>query len=239
MKRLPILLGAILLLLAGNAQASSILVLGPSPASPFTGTVLNFDAQAEGTIISNQFAGVTFTQTGGGSPMIDNSPFLFAYESLSGSGVLTGSAQGGNVATTAGIIATFGSGMAQAGAFFSDTAPLGSYLVQALGAGNVLLESVNIAAGQLPGFADASCDSSAPFTGTGCGVFVGFIRAQADILSIQFGPSSSGFDAFAIDNFTFSATAPNAVPEPATLTLLGTGLAFAFAARRRHSRRKS
>jgi len=236
MKRLSLVLWAVFLLAGANARAASILIPGPSPVSPLTGTVLDFEGQAEGTYITNQYAGVTFSQTGAGAPWIDNSPFLFAYESGSGDGVLTGSDQGGNVPTTAGIIATFSSPMAQAGAFFSDTAPLGDYLVQAFGAGNVLLESVLISAAQLPDFSNGACDSSAPFTGTGCGVFVGFSRGQADILSIQFGPSSAGAgsDAFAIDDFTFDA---RPAPEPATLALMGTGLALAF--RRRYMRNKA
>ncbi len=236
MRKLSLVLGVALLLVGANAHAASILIPGPSPVSPLTGTVLDFEGQAEGTIITNQYAGVTFSQTGGGAPMIDDSPFLFAYESASGAGVLTGSNQGGNVATTAGIIATFTSPVAQAGAFMSDTAPLGDYLVQAFGAGNVLLESVLISAAQFPDFSNGACDASSPYTGTGCGVFVGFIRPQGDILSVQFGPSSAarGSDAFAIDDLTFDA---QAAPEPATLALMGTGLALAL--RRRYLRHRA
>src|SRR5688572_2965792 len=50
----------------------------------------DFEGFAEGTLIANQYAGVTFSQDDGGTPMIDNSPFLFGYSAASGVGVLTG-----------------------------------------------------------------------------------------------------------------------------------------------------
>lgn len=220
--------------LALQAHAAPVVVGGPGPVSPFAGTVLDFEGLTEAAIIAN-LGGVAFTQTGGGSPMIDNKSFLFAYESISGVGVLTGSAEGGNVATTAGIIATFSQPLSQVGAFFSDTAPLGDYLIQVFGAGGVFLESVLITGASLPAIGNAACDGASPWDGTGCGIFVGFNRPQGDIFSIQFGPSSAGAgsDAFAIDDLTFQLAA---VPEPATLLLLVTGFTAAAVLRRRHAR---
>src|SRR5215216_4219227 len=67
-----------------------------SRAAPAADTVITFDRQAEGTLISTQYAslGVTFSQPDGGRPQIDNDPFLFFYTASSGNGVLTGSTEG-------------------------------------------------------------------------------------------------------------------------------------------------
>jgi hypothetical protein len=125
MKKLPFVLGFVVALVPARAFATPIIVPGLFPVAPFAGTVLDFEGQAEGTIITSQYAGVTFTQAGSGSPMIDNSPFLAAYVSLSGVGVLTGSGAGGQLPADAGIIGTFDSGVARAGAFFGDQLVLG------------------------------------------------------------------------------------------------------------------
>jgi hypothetical protein len=204
---------------AVQASASSILVAGPSPTAPFGGTVINFEGLADGTIVSNQYAGlgVTFGQDDGGTPQIDAVPMLFGYGPGSGTNVLTGSTNGGAAfPTIAGLIADFSAPVSQAGAFLSDTAPLGDYLVQAFGVGNVFLESVTVTAAMLTA---SGCGEVFPST-TGCGVFVGFSRGSADIARIQFGPSGSANDAFAIDDVRFSTP----VPEPASLLLLGSGL---------------
>src|SRR5687767_2479194 len=161
-----------LALMTTSAYAAPIFVAGPSPVAPFGGTVINFEGQVEGTIIDNEYAGlgVTFTQTGAGSPMIDNLPALFGYGPGSGTGMLTGSSQGNQVATTAGIIASFSTGQSNVGAFMSDTAPLGNYTITAYGAGMVFLESFVVTPAQFPGV--AACGSLFPVA-PGCGVFVG------------------------------------------------------------------
>ena len=84
-----------------------------------------------------------------------------------------------------------------AGAFFSDTSPLGNYTVTARDAGGNVLETLVILSGQLPPASTCTVD--------GCGIWVGFDRPQADISSITFGPSSSFGDAFAIDDLRFNA----------------------------------
>ena len=195
--------------------------------------MIDFEGLAEGAAVP-ALGGVTFSQPDGGTPIADNSPFRFAYDSSSGRGVLTGGPP--SVITTAGIIAAFASGQSRVGAFMTDTAPLGSYTVTAFGLGGVFLESQVVALASfpsVPGFPgfDPACDGTAPLStsGAACGVFVGFSRPSSDIFSIQFGPSSStpGSDAFAIDDLTFAA------PEPATLALLAFGLAGLGVVRRR------
>lgn len=210
---------------------AAVFVAGPSPVPPFGGTVLTFEGLTEGAAVP-ALGGVTFSQPDGGVPIADNKSFLFAYESSSGRGVLTGGPP--SVTTTAGIIATFPFPVLRAGAFLSDTGPLGNYEIRALGVGGAVLESFLVTRAVLPsipGFPgqDPSCDPSAPFDGTGCGVFVGFDRPAGDMIAIQFGPSSvaAGTDAFAIDDLRFQG-----VPEPASITLLGAGIVAILLCRR-------
>lgn len=182
-------------------------------------TVIDFEGHAEGTLIDTEYSGVGvdfFTQDDGGTPMIDNLPQLFGYGPTSGVGVLTGSTSGGAAfPTTAGMIAEFSSPQAQAGAMFSDTAPLGDYTISAYGAGGALLESFTLLAADIP--------SPSLFPGSadaGNGIYVGFQFDSAVIESIQFGPSASSGDAFAIDDFQFSAE-PIPAPGAALLALIG------------------
>ena len=193
-----VLLGA--LMTAAVASAAPVVVPGPSPVAPSADTVITFEGQADGTLISTQYAssGVTFSQPDGGRPQIDVDPFLFFYEANSGDGVLTGSTEGGApFPTVAGMKATFALPTNLAGAYFSDTAPLGNYTVTARDAGGNVLETVVILQTQLPVAPACTVD--------GCGIWVGFSRPQADISSITFGPSSSPGDAFAIDDVRFNA----------------------------------
>jgi hypothetical protein len=182
------------------ASASPVVVPGPSPVAPAADTVIGFEGQAEGALISTQYRslGLTFGQPGGGRPRIDNVPFLFGYRANSGNGVLTGSTEGGAPApTVAGITATFTLPTDIAGAFFSDIAPLGDYTVTARGAGGKVLETLVVLRTQLP--TRPTC------TINGCGIWVGFARSEADISSITFGPSSAFGDSFAIDDVRFNA----------------------------------
>ena len=196
------------------------------------GTLVNFEGFAEETIITNQYAGITFSQTGGGAPMIDNyngagagcsgQPWCFGYGDSSGTGVLTGSTQGGNVITTAGIIVTFSSLQSKVQGFLSDTAPLGNYTVSAFGVGHVLLGTVVVLQANTlpPGYSGGTFP--APGTFPLPGIYVGFTDTVAEIASVQFGPSSASGDAFALDDLSFSGA--NGVPEPGTLLLMSAGL---------------
>ena len=178
-------------------------------------TLTDFEGFAEGTLMQNQVAGVTFGQTPlAGRPQIDNSPFLFGYVASSGTGVLTGSLEGGYpFVTVAGLTMTFSAPVAAAEVFFSDTAPLGSYTISAFNANNVLLESF-LLGGAGPAIAR----------------YVGFQYGSEQIFVV--GPSSAFGDAFAIDDLRVA----RAVPEPSSWALMAMGAAALAALRRRRRR---
>ncbi len=234
MRRNAFLAAAVLLGFgAASAFAVPVFVAGPGPVAPFGGTLIDFEGLVEGAAVP-ALGGVGFTQPDGGTPIADNSEFLFAYDSSSGVGVLTGGGPG--QVTTQGIMAIFGSGQGNVGAFMSDTVPLGDYTVTAFGTGGIL-ESFVVTAAMFPSILDERCDQAAPWetSGSRCGVFVGFSRPGNDIIAIQFGPSSSapGSDAFAIDDLIFGQ---QQVPAPAVHLLLAFGLAAVGVSRRMRRR---
>jgi len=200
------------------------------------GTLANFEGFAEATIITTQYSGMTFSQTGGGAPMIDNygpshpsgcsgQNWCYGYGASSGSGVLTGSTQGSNVITTAGIIVTFTNLQSDVQAFLSDTSPLGNYTITAFGATHNILDTVTVLSSATlpPGYSGGFFP--APGTFPLPGIYVGFTDSTAEIKSIQIGPSSAGSDAFAVDDISFGgSTGGGGVPEPGTLLLMGAGL---------------
>ncbi|NOT01927.1 MAG: hypothetical protein HOP29_15035 [Phycisphaerales bacterium] len=210
----------VMILALGGLVAAPAMADGVKGGTGIAGaTVIDFEGYAEGTLIDDEYTGVGvdfFTQDDGGTPMIDELPQLFGYGPTSGVNVLTGSTTGGAAfPTTAGMIAEFASPQAQAGAMFSDTAPLGDYTISAYGAGGVLLESFTLLSSEIP-----SPSFFPPSADAGNGIYVGFQFNSAVIESIQFGPSGSSGDAFAIDDFQFSAE-PVPAPGAALLALIG------------------
>nr|MEA2796923.1 hypothetical protein [Phenylobacterium sp.] len=219
-------------LFAAASVAAVVLAAQPAAAAVYTsftsllsgGVLRDFEGQAEGTLISNQLGGVTFSQTPSGLPQIDNIPQLFGYGPSSGVGVLTGSTQGGNAfPTIAGINAAFTTGHNAVEFFFSDTVPVGgAYPITFYGSGGSVLGSLSLAAASIlpPGYAGGIF----PPAGTSPlpGLFIGFTSAGNDIFGFSVGPGASTNDSFAIDDVRWTT---GVIPEPSiwALMLLGFG----------------
>lgn len=231
-------------LLATASVAAIVLCAHSATAASYTsytsvlsgGSLIDFEGMAEGTLIDTQYAGVTFSQAPSGRPQIDNFPWIFGYGASSGSGVLTGSTEGGvPFPTIAGMTATFSSGHNGVELFFSDTAPLSTnYPITIYGAGGAVLASFNLATASVlpPGYSGGTFPP--PGTSPLPGIFVGYTSATNNIFGIGVGPGASSNDAFAIDDLRF--TTGGAIPEPTTWAMMVIGFGGVGAMIRRRQR---
>ena len=234
MKTRVVILLAATLLFAGLSWGDTVTSFESATPVLSGGTVANFEGFQEFQSINTQYAGMTFSEVGSpNSPVIDNYggnnggncsgySWCYGYGASSGSGVLIGSADLNNgipYPTIAGIIVTFATPQNNVQAFFSDTAALGNYTVEAFDSSHVMLDSITILqADTLPaGYSGGSFP--APGTFPLPGIYVGFEDNLANISSIQIGPSSASYDSFAVDDVSFGGTA--AVPEPGSVLLMG------------------
>lgn len=187
-----------------GAQAALI----QSAVTTLGGAAIEFEGFAEGTRIDTQYPGIKFGQTDGGRPQIDNSPFLYGYGAKSGTGVLTGSTDGG---ATFQAVAELSIELVSPGSalefWLSDNSPLGIFTISAYNSANVLIGSFAVSVNSFVGFSG----------------FSDLKRVTVD--------SSTTNDAFAIDDVRFAPG--STVPEPQTLALVVLALLGAAFARRR------
>jgi hypothetical protein len=241
MKTRVLFLVAITMVFAGLSWSDPITSFQSYSPVLSGGTLANFEGFPEFTVITNQYPGMTFSQTsptgsltGGGAPWIDNynendglngcsgAAWCFAYGASSGSGVLTGSTEGGNVVTTAGIIVTFTTPQSNVQGFLSDTSPLGNYTVVAYGAGNTVLATETVLESALPGPNYTGGFFPPPGTFPLPGIYVGFEASTPEIVAFQIGPDiTTADDAFAVDDISFGGSpAVITTPEPSSIVLL-------------------
>ncbi|GGY67068.1 hypothetical protein GCM10011613_08930 [Cellvibrio zantedeschiae] len=190
----------VFLLTACLSQATHASLIS-SATSTFGGAAIDFEGQVEGTIISNQYAGsgVIFSQVDSGTPQIDNLPFLYGYNASSGTGVLTGSTNGGApYPTVAGLVLSLVNSGSGIEFWLGDTSPLGQYSIKAYNSSNTLLESFIVSSGSFVGFTNL---------------------ATLKWVSVD---SSVSNDAFAIDDVRIKSTV--SVDESSGLALIALGL---------------
>ncbi len=227
--------------LAAAAALSAIALAAATPAAAGTygsytsllgGTVIDFEGLADGAMVDTQYAGVTFSQTAGGLPIVDQYDWTFGYGASSGDHVLRNDplfvADTGFV--QAGIRATFASGHNGVEVFLSDTSPLGAYPISFLAQDGSVLAQYGVAQNDIlpPGY-DPMNFRPPPGTSPLAGVFVGYTSAANDIWGVLIGPSTHAEpfigEIFAIDDLRFTTgpaidLPPGGVPEPGTWALL-------------------
>jgi len=175
-------------------------------------TVINFDNLADGNVITNQYAGVVFSSTPGNVNYVTAQPI---YNGTPPNFLCTGPV-GGGINCTAETIMTFSSGVS-------------GLTFQGLGINDV---SANVA--QVDVFVNSIFNSTITVAGNAQGfnpVLVN-LSAFSNVTKIRIYNIT---DAAGIGWDTFTFNQSSSVPEPATFSFIGLGLAGAALLRRRRS----
>jgi len=173
-------------------------------------TVINFDDLADGNVITNQYAGVVFSSTPGNVNYVTTQP---SYNGTPPSFLCTGPV-GGGINCTAETIMTFSSGVS-------------GLTFQGMGINDV---KSNVA--QVDVFVNSIFNSTITIAGNAQGfnpVLVD-LSAFSNLTKIRIYNITDG-GGIGWDTFTFNQS--SSVPEPATFSFIGLGLAGAALLRRR------